>query len=128
MSCCGPTGPWQRCNRNGGPERPGQFRQLQQLDFRICARTIRSRALKRDRRDRIFAAGDTQKSARQSKLAAAKFKNRLPRQQMDRVSERLRTPKQPIINNWIVLPPVFVAISLTDRQGRDKRRAIFGNG
>ena len=107
-------------------EEPRQSRQLQHLDFGIGPEIWR-RALERDRCDRILSPRDAQKCACQLKLAATKFKDRLPRQQMDRVSESLGPPKQSIANNWIVLPPILVAIALTDCQGRDKRKAICGN-
>lgn len=105
-------------------ERPRQFGQLQHLDFRIVPAQIRGLALERDSRDRVFFPGGAQKRARQLELPAAKLKNGLARQQMDRVSESLSPPEQPIANDWIVLLPVLVAISLADRQGRYKRRAI----
>jgi hypothetical protein len=73
--------------------------------------------LERHRRDRIFSSGDPHKRARQSAFAAAKFKDRLARQEMDGMSESLGPPKQSIIDNWIVLPPVIIAIALTTRQG-----------
>jgi hypothetical protein len=45
---------------------------------------------------------------------------------VDSVPEGLCAPEQSVVNNWIVFPPVIVAISFSNRKRR-KERMVFAH-
>ncbi len=58
---------------------------------------------------------------REETFPTAELENRLPRQKMNDMAERLGTPQQTIPDNRIVLSPIILAISFPHSNCRMKR-------
>ena len=102
-------------------ERAGKVGGRQKLYFPANIGRNFATLLKCYRGDRIFPARNLQERMCEQTFPTAELENRLPRQKMNCMAERLGTPQQAIRGNRIVLSPVIVAISFPNSKCRMKR-------
>jgi hypothetical protein len=81
--------------------------------------------LKCHRGNWVFPSRNSQERVCEQTFPTAELENRLPRQKMNDMAERLGTPQQTIRGNRIMLSPIIVAISFPDSKCRMKRSVLF---
>src|SRR6266487_3716841 len=106
-------------------KRPREFGDRKELYCRLGFEGNAGAFLECDGGNRVFHAGNPQERACEESLSATELENRLPRQKMDRVAERLGPPQQTIFGNRIVLSPVIIAVSFPHSECRMKRSFLF---
>ena len=93
----------------------------QKLYFPANIRRNLGTLLKCHRGNWVFPARNSQERVREETFPTAELENRLPRQKMNDMAERLGAPQQTIRDNRIVLSPIILAISFPDSKCRMKR-------